>query len=88
MRPESLFEAWKRRRRASRVPDGFADRVMSALRQEPAPRAWAWRWIGPEVERFLTALLASRLGKLGICTLGCLACAFRILSLIALFLPR
>jgi hypothetical protein len=88
MRPEPNYEAWKRRRSAARVPEGFADRVMSALRQEPAPRARTWRGIGPELERYLTALLASRLGKLGICTLGCLACTFRMLSLIALFLPR
>jgi len=86
MRSEPPYESWKRRRSTTSVPEGFADRVMSALGQAPEPRARLWP--GRELDRFLNALLASRLGKLGICTLGGLACAFRILSLIALFLPR
>jgi hypothetical protein len=82
MRPESPYEAWKRRRSAVSVPAGFAERVMSALRRAPAGREPA------RLDRWLSVLLATRAGKLGVCALGCLACAFRILSLVALFFPR
>jgi hypothetical protein len=82
MRPDALYESWKRRRSAGDVPSGFANRVMTSLHRatrqaEPS---------GPQ--RFLAGLFASRLGKLGLCALGCLACAVRILGLVALFLPR
>jgi hypothetical protein len=54
------------------------------LNPDPVRRRWTWAGL----EWWLAALLASRAGKVGVCTLGCLACAFRSLSLVALFLPR
>jgi hypothetical protein len=87
MRPESPYEAWKRRRSADAgaraVPEGFADRVMAALPPRRRPHTPPWTMLS----QFLTDLLASPVGKLGICTLGGLAGAFRMLSLISLFLP-
>jgi hypothetical protein len=82
MQPESSYEAWKRCRSAGAVPAGFTDRVMVAVSGAATGRAPS------ALERWLAGLLASRAGKLGVCALGCLACAFRIFSLVALFFPR
>jgi hypothetical protein len=82
MKPETPYDAWKSRRSSLDVPEGFADRVLAAL-----PRGQQYRQ-SPGVNWFFVALLDSRLGKAGVCMLGCLACVFRIASLVALFLPR
>lgn len=37
MNPHDPFETWKRARRGSGVPEGFADRVMDSLRERHPP---------------------------------------------------
>jgi hypothetical protein len=80
MRPDDVYESWKRRRAEVDVPPGFANRVMRSLSERGATdgdlglQGWIAGW------------LASPVGKVGICALAGLAFLLRVGSVIALFL--
>lgn len=78
MNDDERYHAWKRRHAEAPLPGDFADRVMAAVRgcERPRPNA---------AQRLLVLVLSSRLGKVGLVTLACLACAFRALNILALF---
>jgi hypothetical protein len=81
MHPDELYESWKRRRAQADIPADFTERVMAAL---PAGAAGG----RPRLEwpQWFFAVLASPLGRAGLCALACLVFALRLGSVIALFL--
>ena len=80
MRPDDVYESWKRRRAEVEVPACFTDRVMRSI-TEQATAAGDLGWQG-----WIARWLASPVGRVGICALGGLAFLLRVGSLIALFL--
>jgi hypothetical protein len=83
MNADDRFEVWKRRRAAAEVPADFADRVMAGvdrLHRQPGQR--------PGTQRLMVFFLSSRLSRVGLWTLGSLALAFRMLSVVGLFFPQ
>jgi hypothetical protein len=82
MKPETPFDAWKRRRRDAPVPEHFADRVLAGLHPAHPPRP------AFGLNTWFAAWLDTPLGKVGVCALGCLACVLRVASLVAVFVPR
>jgi hypothetical protein len=83
MSSDELYDAWRRRRAAADVPPDFADRVLVAARdrQQRAARRFPLRGL-------LLAVLLSRAGKVGICSLAVAAWVFRVLLLFDVFLSR
>jgi hypothetical protein len=78
MGPDDCYETWKQRRADSNVPGSFADAVMARLRErQQAKKA------GVAV---LLARMSSRPVRVSVCALALLVCAFRMLSVVALFL--
>lgn len=67
---------WKRRADAE-VPAGFADRVMDAVRREPLPS-----------KGILFRLLSSPAVRVAACVLACLACLYRMGSVVAVFFAQ
>jgi hypothetical protein len=76
------YDAWKRCRGQAEVPGDFADKVMAAVRSDAAGRHRSL------LGGLLLAFVSSRIGKVGICSLAGLTCAFRLLHLVALFLAH
>jgi hypothetical protein len=83
MESNDRYQSWKRRRAELEVPPDFADRVLAAVadqekkgRHRFALRAW------------LAAVLFSRAGKLGLCTLAGLVCVLRVMHVVVVFLPQ
>jgi hypothetical protein len=78
MEPDDCYETWKQRRADSNVPGGFADGVMDRIRErQPEQRASV---------AGLRALVSLRPVRVSLCALALLVCAFRMLSVVALFL--
>jgi hypothetical protein len=82
MRDDDRYEHWKRRRAETSVPADFADRVLAAAREHGRARRW---WLA--LQGLFLAVVSSRLSKVGVCTLALLACVFRMISVLALFVP-
>jgi hypothetical protein len=82
MNAEERYESWKRRRAEVPVPEEFADRVMAALKGLPRPGYPSASW------RRLVVWFSPRASKVGLCALAGLALAYRMLNLIALFIPQ
>jgi hypothetical protein len=83
MESNDRYFSWKRRRAEVEVPPSFADRVLAAItehekkkRHRFALRAW------------LAAVLYSRAGKVGLCTLAGLVCVLRVMHVVVVFLPQ
>ncbi len=77
MHSEDLYESWKQRRARPGAPEGFADRVMAAVRANPHPP------VRPPGR--LRALFWSPPVQVGLGAVACAACAFRILQVLGLF---
>ena len=82
MEHDDHYEAWRRARSDADVPDGFADRVMAAIRER-----------GQTGERsalcaVVLAVVASRAGRIVLWSLACAVGVVRVGSVIALFLVR
>ncbi len=73
MRPDP-YDLWRRRRADGGAPEAFADRVMGAVRREGSPSASRW-----------PRLLSSPWVRAAVCLLACLACLFRMASVVAVF---
>jgi hypothetical protein len=82
MEPDKRYQLWLRQRAGAPVPEDFADRVMDLIQKQGGPIPQ-----GPALKRLFLILVSSRLSKAGVCTLAFLACVFRMLSVLALFLP-
>jgi len=80
MRHDDLYQSWKEQRARAEVPADFADRVMASV------RALGRRKHQSVLRDLLVAVLSSRLGRVGICTLACIACVLRMVQVIALFI--
>jgi hypothetical protein len=78
MRPDDCYETWKQRRADSNVPGGFADAVMARARERQQEKRAS--------VAVLRALVSSRPVRVSLCALALLVCAFRMLSVVALFL--
>jgi hypothetical protein len=82
MDADDRYQAWKQRRAAAEVPEGFADRVMQTVRgvqgrqQRHAPAG------------VLGLLFSSRLSKVAVCTLAVAACVVRVAAVVAVLLPE
>jgi hypothetical protein len=83
MEPSDRYQSWKRRRAKIEVPADFADRILAAVAEHEkresrrfALRAWS------------AAVLFSRAGKVGLCTLAGLVCVLRVMHVVAVFLPQ
>ncbi len=83
MDTDERFHSWKQYRREASVPHAFADRVMAAVcaceppcGQPSLPR------------RLLLVLCSARLARAAVLGLGCLACLFRMLQVLAIFVPE
>jgi hypothetical protein len=74
------YEDWRRRRERSDVPAGFSDRVMAAVEAQEAGRRRAGL--------LLAALLASRLSRIGLCSLAAATCVFRLWHVVAVFVAQ
>jgi hypothetical protein len=83
MSGDDLYDAWRRRGAEVEVPADFADRVLAAVRdrQQRDARQFTLRGL-------LLAVLLSRAGKVGICSLAVAAWVFRVLLLFDVFLSR
>ncbi|HEV3256143.1 MAG TPA: hypothetical protein VG013_04630 [Gemmataceae bacterium] len=82
MQHDDLYQSWKEGRAKADVPADFADRVMASVRAVERHKQ-------PSAGRvLLLAVLSSRLGRIGICTLACLACVFRMAQVVALFIAE
>jgi hypothetical protein len=83
MSSDELYDAWRRRRAEAEVPADFADRVLAEVRdrQYRAARQLTLRGL-------ILAVLLSRAGKVGICSLALAAWVFRVLLLFDVFLSR
>jgi hypothetical protein len=82
MHADDGYEQWKQHRRRADVPAGFADRVMSAVRERERQRAGRL-----DLRARLLALLASRPARVGVCSLAVLAGVFRLLQVLGFFFP-
>jgi hypothetical protein len=83
MESNDRYQSWKRRQAEIEVPANFADRILAAVmehentkRHRFALRAW------------LAAVLLSRAGKVGLCTLAVLVCVLRVMHVVVVFLPQ
>jgi hypothetical protein len=83
MSSDELYDAWRRRRAEPEVSADFADRVLAAVRdrQERGAQRSTLRGL-------VVAVLLSRAGKVGICSLALAAWVFRVLLLFDVFLSR
>lgn len=82
MNPDQDYEEWKRCRERVDVPPGFSERVMGAVEGYEAGRRRSL------AGRLLAALLASRLSKIGLCSLAAATCAFRLWHVVAIFVAQ
>jgi hypothetical protein len=78
MHTDDPFEVWKRRRSRTDESPAFVDRVMDAVHRESARRLLLAGWLG--------VVLRSRAFHVGVGTVACAACLFRVLLLVGLFL--
>ena len=74
------YDRWKRARAHVPVPEGFAERVMRGIETEAAAREDA------RLLAWLTALAASRRGRLSLGALAGAAFVWRVGGVLALFL--
>jgi anti-sigma factor RsiW len=74
---DDLYRLWIRRADAE-APADFADRVMDAVRREPAPPTKGVRVL----------LLSSPAVRVAACVLACLACLFRMAAVVAVFFAQ
>ena len=74
---DELYNLWIQRADAE-APADFADRVMDAVRREPLPSSK-----GVQV-----LLLSSPAVRVAACILGCLACLYRMVAVVAVFFVR
>jgi hypothetical protein len=79
MEHDERYQAWIRRRAEAAAPPGFSDRVMAAIAERSRQRT--------VFRARLLALLLSRPGRIALCVLAGLACAFRALQVFAVFVP-
>ncbi len=75
------YQSWKQRRARAHVPEDFADRVMTRLQEHEAQKLRGLVFPG-----WLLAVLSSRVAKIAICVVACVACALRMVSVFAIFL--
>jgi hypothetical protein len=83
MDQDDRYLLWKQRRAKADPPADFADKVMAAI-----PRPEQSRRDRLHFRAWLMALLHSRTGKIGLCSLAVLACAFRVLQVFSVFIPE
>jgi hypothetical protein len=83
MDQDQRYQHWKERRAAADVPGDFVDKVITAVQLYDQRRR---RRMALQV--YLSALLTSRWGKIGLCALAILVCAFRVLHVFAVFVPE
>src|SRR5262249_45872277 len=81
MPPDELYQAWKQHRSRNDVPANFTENVMASLHARQRQPTWRLGW-----GDLVLGLLCSRPGKVGICVLGCVVCAVRVLHVLALFI--
>jgi hypothetical protein len=79
---QETYDSWKRRRGQAEAPSDFANKVMTAVLSAEKDRRRSL------LTGVLLTLLSSRVGKVGICSLAGLTCAFRLLHLVALFIAH
>ena len=71
---DELYDLWMQRANTE-APADFADRVMDAVRREPAPSS--------NLVRVL--LLSSPAVRVAACVLACVACLYRMAAVVAIF---
>jgi len=71
---DELYNLWIQRANAE-APADFADRVMDAVRREPLPSSKGVRVL----------LLSSPAVRVAACVLACLACLYRMATVVAVF---
>ena len=71
---DEFFDQWIQRANAE-APADFADRVMDAVRREPLPSSKGVRF----------RLLSSPTVRVAACLLACLACLYRMATVVAVF---
>ena len=76
---EDPYESWKKSRANTKVPDGFADRVMTAIRETRGRSRQHF------AVQFLLAVSATRLGRAAICVSAGALFIVRIGHVLALF---
>jgi len=73
---EEFYQRWLRRTDAE-VPPDFADKVMAAVRREPAP-----------VKGVPVLPLSSPTLRVAACVLAGVACLYRMAAVVAVFFPQ
>ncbi len=80
MKPDDALSAWAKSRREGPVPEGFTDRVMSAVRTEAVRR--------DRLTLLLALLARSRSARIAVVLLASAACASRIVGTLSVFFTR
>jgi hypothetical protein len=83
MEPNDRYQSWKRRRAEIEVPAAFADRVLAAIGEHEKKERYRFA-----LRAWLAAVLFSRAGKVGLCTLAGLVCVLRVMHVVVVFLPQ
>jgi len=83
MESNDRYESWKRRRAEIEVPAEFADRVLAAVMEQEKKKRHRFA-----LRAWLAAVLFSRAGKVGLCTLAGLVCVLRLMHVVVVFLPQ
>jgi len=83
MKREAWYDAWRQRRGQEPAPPGFADRVMAAVAAEDTARQQRSLW-----SALLLTAWSTRWSRIGLCSLAAVACAFRLLHVVALFISQ
>ena len=76
---QDRYDAWKQARARADVPADFADRVLHAIHARQTTHA-------PRFLLLLHSLVASRTGRVVLCSAGCAVCLVRLLQVAGLFL--
>ena len=80
MQADDLYQSWKKTKRGSAAPDGFADKVMESIRKQgTCAQSYALR-------HRLAALAMSRPGRVAVCLLASVAYLFRLRQVVSIFL--
>jgi len=81
MSQDQHYESWRKARTTVDVPDEFADRAMARV------KAYRQRQHAVAATVYFNAVLASKWGRIAVCSAAGAACAVRVGSMLSLFIP-
>lgn len=82
MKPEELYESWKRSRANIEPPADFADRVMTSIHQTRRLAVYL------TLQSLTTTLLRSRVAQTSVCSVAIGIWLVRVCALLTILIPR